>query len=350
MGFYLPFLSPKKRIGLTIDDDGLRYIETSHTKDEIKIHQIGMIPLDRGIIAGGKVIDQQALELQLTLAKKDLRLGGNKVSLAVPSSFVVIRMLSLPPLPEKEIRSLIEVELESSIHLPFSRPYFDYYKLPPGSYTPVRQGLSSAEEKMSEEREDNYLVIAAPGDLIDQYVSMVKLLNLKTVSVDIEPLALYRILALSGVSLSQDFLIVQLGLHSINVGIFQADIPEFLRNIPLDLENYKIQADEKTLTSLELLQFLEQRNAFTSFAEDLARELERVINFYQFSLKNGAAKIDRLYLTGDFPDIEKMIKYLRERIPQLQVAQLPLEHVQHDLANQSVLQAYSVVLGLSLRG
>lgn len=349
MGFHLPFLPAKKRIGLTIDDDGLRYIETSHTKGEIQIHQIGMIPLDRGIMAAGKVVDQEALELQLSLAKKDLRLSGKKVSLAVPSSVVVIRMLSLPPLPEREIRSLIEVELESSIHLPFSRPYFDYYKLPQGIQIPAVRQTSSVEEA-PEELEDHYLVIAAPGDLIDQYVALLKLLNLDTVSVDIEPLALYRILALSGVSLSHDFLIVQLGLHSINVGIFQEDIPEFLRNIPLDLENYKIQADEKTLTSVELLQFLEQRNAFSSFAEDLARELERVINFYQFSLKNGVAKIERLYLTGDFPDIEKMVNYLRDRLPQLHIAQLPLEHIQHDPAHRPVLQAYSVALGLSLRG
>lgn len=339
----LPFLPSKKKVGVTIEEDRIRIVETSRNKGSIQIRRMSCIPLERGLIAGGKVVDEKALELQLSLAGQDLSLDRKKVSLAVPSSFVVIRKLSLPPLPQKEIRSLIEVELESSIHLPFSRPYFDYYKLassPPGP----------TEEEAEEGAEDQYVVIAAPGDLIDQYVSLLKWLHLKTEAVDIEPLALYRLLEHSGVAPSQDLLIVQLGLHSINVGIFHGEIPEFLRNIPLDLEHYQLDASGRILTSNELLAFLEQHNAFETFAEDFARELERVINFYQFSLKNGTARPDTMYLTGDFPDIDRMVGFLRERLPQLEIAPLPLGPIKHASASETELQAYSVALGLSLRG
>lgn len=344
----LPFFPSKKKIGLTIEENGIRIVETSQSAGMIQIHRMGMIPLERGLIDGGKVIDQEALELQLSLRTKELALGRKKVALAVPSSFVVIRKIALPSLSAKEVRSYIEIELESSIHLPFSRPYFDYFKLPKSGVPAIQPG--SNPEESAEGFDDQYLVIAAPGDLIDQYVSVLKRLNLTVTSVDIEPLALYRILADSGRKLSKDLIIVQLGLHSINVGIFQGDIPEFLRNIPLDLENFKINEEENILTSSELLQFLEQRNAFTTFAEDLARELERVINFYQFSLKNGGARLDEMYLTGDFPDIDKMVGFLRERLPQLRIAPLPLEHIQYESANETELQAFTVALGLSLRG
>ncbi|MFD2369069.1 type IV pilus biogenesis protein PilM [Brevibacillus sp. GCM10020057] len=343
----LPFLPSRKKVGVTIEEDRIRIVETSQNKGSIQIRRMSSIPLERGLIAGGKIMDEKALELQLSLAGQDLSLGRKKVSLAVPSSFVVIRKLSLPPLPPKEVRSLIEVELESSIHLPFSRPYFDYYKLP--------QSVASSpsdenEEAAGEGAEDSYVVIAAPGDLIDQYVSLLKWLQLKTESVDIEPLALYRFLERSGVALSENLLIVQFGMHSINVGIFHGEIPEFLRNISLDLDNYRMDVPGRVLSSKELLAFLEQHNAFETFAEDFARELERVINFYQFSLKNGTVRLDTMYLTGDFPDIDRMVGFLRERLPQLQIAPLPVGHIQHATASEAELQAYSVALGLSLRG
>ncbi len=335
MGF--PFLSAKK-MGISIEDEGIRYIEASKNKDGVRVHRAGMIPLDKGLIEGGKILNQEAVELQLALANKEHRIGGRKVSLAVPSSFVVIRKLQIPPLPDREVRGLIEVELESSIHLPFSRPYFDYHK------------LGTVETDPEEGPQDHYLVIAAPGDLIDQYVSLLKQIDLHTVAVDIEPLALYRVLAVGGTSLPQNFMLVQMGLHSINVGIFQQDIPEFMRNIPLDLGNYAAASDEKSLSTASLYRVLRERNAFVSFSDDLSRELERVINFYQFSLKNDGTRIETVYFTGDLPQMEEMLHVLRERLPQFHIHLLPLEHISRDPASQWELQAYTVALGLSLRG
>lgn len=348
MGVHLPFLPSKKRIGITIEDDGIRVVETSQNAGAVQVHQMGMIPLERGLLVGGKIMNQQALEQQLSVAKNQLLLSGNKVCLAVPSSFVVIRKIALPRVPDKEVRPLIEIELESSVHLPFSRPYFDYYKLPKNNVWALPNQFSA--EKLGSGEEEQYLVIAAPGELIDQYLSLLKVLRLEATSVDIEPLALHRLLTSGGMELSRNMLVVQLGVRSINVGIFEGDIPEFLRNIPLDLENYKNSADENEPSTKELLQFLERRSAFSNFAEELARELERVINFYQFSLKNGIVKLDTMYLTGDFPDLDKMVRFLRERLPQLKIAPLPLEHIEHVGANQAMLQAFSVALGLSLRG
>ncbi|MGN7470667.1 type IV pilus biogenesis protein PilM [Brevibacillus sp. SAFN-007a] len=333
---------------MTIEDDGIRIVETSQSAGAVQIHQMGMIPLERGLLVGGKIMDQQALEQQLSAAKNQLLVSGNKVCLAVPSSFVVIRKIALPRVPEKEVRPLIEIELESSVHLPFSRPYFDYYKLPKNNVWALPSRFSA--EKLGAGEEEQYLVIAAPGDVIDQYLSLLKLLRLEATSVDIEPLALYRLLSSSGMELSRNLLVVQLGLRSINVGIFEGDIPEFLRSIPLDLEHYKNSADENGLSTKELLSFLEHRSAFSAFAEEWVRELERVINFYQFSLKNGTVKLDTMYLTGDFPDLDRMVRYLRERLPQLKIAPLPLERMEHVGANQAKLQAFSVALGLSLRG
>lgn len=333
----LLFFSTRK-IGISIDDEGIRYMETSRSKDGIRIHQAGMVKLDKGLIHGGKILDQDAAELQVALASKELPIRKRKVTFAVPSSYVVIRKLMLPPLPAREIRALIEVELESSVHLPFSRPYFDFHKL--------ETDLTDPEAGP----QDHYLVIAAPGDMIDQYVSLLRAMHLEPAAADIEPLALGRVLASGGMNLPQTYMLVQMGLHSINVGISQQEVPQFVRNIPLDLANYDIRPDEKALSSAQLYTYLQERNTLRAFSEDLSRELERVINFYQFSLKNDGSRIETIFITGDFPDLNEILRFLQERMPQIHVQLLPLAHIHHDPDLSAELHAYSVALGLSLRG
>ncbi len=349
MNLRLPFTRKKTHVGVSIEDQGIRYTEARNHSSGIQLLQTGIVQIDNGLIQSGKVINQEALELQLALAKKDLRLKGKKAVLAVPSTFVVIRKITLPKLSPKEIRPLLEIELETTVHLPFSRPYFDYYWL--REIAPTKANHELAEFVEAEDGpKDEYLIIAAPGDVIDQYVKLLKLLDLAVVAVEIEPLALYRLLEASHDPLADNFMIVQLGLHSVNVSIFQKEIPEFLRNIPIDLTNYQISMSDKELKTEELYRQLDSSGMYESFVNDLIRELDRVINFYQFSMKNDGTRLEKIYITGDFPDMEKFLALLGSRLVNLEVNLLPIHHLTYTDERQEKLQAYTVAAGLSLRG
>ncbi|MFT9849861.1 type IV pilus biogenesis protein PilM [Aneurinibacillus sp. REN35] len=329
-----PSFGPKNKsgyVGMTITDEGLRYAEARATASRIQVRQAGFIELEAGIVRGGKLIDEKKAVEQLEVGMRNTKLKRKKIVLSVPTSLVIIRKVSLPKLPMKEIRPLLEVELESTVHLPFSRPYFDFYKLE------EEVKAEPVEEGGEEEWMDQYLVIAAPGDLIDQYTYIFSELKLRLEAVDIEPLALYRVLSSYHFEEEEGCtMYMQANNHTVNVSFFKEGIPEFVRNIPLDLAVHK--------------QKLEEEGMAESFAVELFREVERVINFYQFTMKNDGTRVEKLYVTGEFPYQEPLIPFIRERLVNVEVLSLPVGHIVHPFAEETEVQAYTVPIGLSMKG
>jgi type IV pilus assembly protein PilM len=351
MKLTIPFRRKSALVGITIDDTEIRFSEVRDLGGSLTMQHAARVPVETGCIEGGKIVNMEAVELQLVLAAKEMRLKKRKAVLAVPSSFVVIRKVNLPRVETHEVRSLLEIELETTVHLPFTRPYFDFVKMEKKEQSSKSQKNDVTDHAGGLEfEEDTYLVIAAPGDLIDQYVTLLKTIDIEVIAVDIEPLALYRLLSAVQPELKKNIMFVQLGLHSVNVSIFQGDQPEFLRNVPLDLTNYEITVEERSHTSSDILRYMDNRGMLSSFSNDLVRELERVISFYQFSLKNDGTRIETLFLTGQFPSMERMHALLRDRLSNLEVVMFPVQHISHAIADQAELHAYTAAMGLSLRG
>ncbi|KIV52940.1 hypothetical protein AM501_29800 [Aneurinibacillus migulanus] len=335
----MPFLKRKKSgyIGITLEDIGLRYAEVRHSLYSIEVKQAGLIEIESGLVERGKIIDEGPLEIRLADGSKREELKGKRAVISIPSSSLFIRKLLIPPVPEKEVRMLLEVELETTVHVPFARPYFDYYK------------LGSIVENEDEEPQDQYLVVAAPGDLIDQYMDLFDFLQIELVAAEIEPLALYRMLENYAEVTEEDFMIVQLGMHSVNVSFFKGEIPEFVRNIPIDLTSYNISLNERNLQSASLFQYMKDRGVFEGFARDLMRELERVLTFYEFTIKNDGTRVQKIYLTGDFPNTERMMEILQQNVEHAEVTRFPTEYINHSWSNPDEVHAYTVPVGLSMR-
>ncbi|USG64667.1 pilus assembly protein PilM [Brevibacillus ruminantium] len=341
MKLRIPFIQNPVRVGIAVEEDGLRYTEARPTENGVEIRQAGLIPLEAGSIENGRITDMEQAKLQLTLAKKELRLTKKKAILSIPTSTVVIRKTNQPKLSPDDIRSLLEIELGTTIHLPFSRPYFDFHKIGEVPSGPDIDELREFAVGENPSPEDEYLVIAAPGDVIDQYLELLKVLDIEVTAVDIEPLALYRLLRASGVAHKTDFMFLQLGEHSVNVSIFQSDIPEFLRNIPIQMAPIPAsaeKAEEESMIGLE------------SFVNDLVREVDRVINFYQFSMKNDGTRIQTIYLTGEADHLEKIVQLLQRRLTSFEIVPLPVHHMQWPQLSRIDAQAFTAAAGLTLRG
>ncbi|CAM5795955.1 MULTISPECIES: type IV pilus biogenesis protein PilM [Brevibacillus] len=342
MKLRIPFMTNPVRIGIAVEEDGLRFTEARRTDTGVEIRQAGLIPLEEGTFENGRITDIERVKIQLTLAKKELRLSKKKAVLSVPTSTVVIRKTIQPKLTTDDIRSLLEIELGTTIHLPFARPYFDFHKIrevPPSLEMDELGEYSLAEEPQPE---DEYLVIAAPGDLIDQYIELLKVLDIEVTAVDIEPLALYRLLEESGEVHKTDFMFLQLGRHSVNVSIFQSDIPEFLRNIPIHLAHYEQASASGGTDGAAAVHAL--------FVADLVREVDRVINFYQFSMKNDGTRIQTIYVTGEDDDLEHTIQLLKNRMTSFEIVPLPIHHIRLQHTQPLNVQAFTAAAGLTLRG
>jgi Tfp pilus assembly PilM family ATPase len=95
---------------------------------------------------------------------------------------------------------------------------------------------------------------------------------------------------------------------------------------------------------------MKDRGVFEGFARDLMRELERVLTFYEFNMTNDGTRVQKIYLTGDFPNMEEMMEILQQNVEHAEVTKFPIEYINHSWSNQDEVHAYMVPVGLSMRG
>ncbi|BAU26990.1 Tfp pilus assembly PilM family ATPase [Aneurinibacillus soli] len=331
----LPFFrQPTGSVGMLLTDTGLRYAEVRTTGDRVQVKQAGLIELESGCVEGGRIVDMEKTIARLSAGLRHTRLKHKRVSVSVPTSMVIVRTVPLPKVPAREVRPLLEMELSSTVHLPFTNPYFDYYKLP----DEVIEERENEEGQTETIRLDNYLIVAAPGGIIEEYTGLFDRLDLSLHAIDIEPLALHRLLMRAGVDNESCMMYMQFGTDVINVSFFQEGVPEFIRSIPLTLSNYQSVAGAHIPEGLE------------AFAIEATREVERVLNFYQFTIKNDGTRVRTIRITGTFAGAEKVIEVMRGVLSGIDISLFPADHIIHPFFEDRDIQDYTIPIGLSMKG
>ncbi|MET3290420.1 UNVERIFIED_CONTAM: type IV pilus assembly protein PilM [Brevibacillus sp. OAP136] len=293
--------------------------------DSTYVRKQGIVPINPDIIDNHGVRDREWLAFELEKKVKEWHLRGKEAILSVPLSNVIIRRLSIPKVHDKEIRDLVEVEIENSLHLPFQNPVFDFVKIQNHLFLPKKdeqeKNSESAtgyelEAELELQREQiQLMVIAAPEDTVQSYVETVRKAGLKPIAVDIEPLALYR-------TLDQEFpeiagngiLMINITLAGAEVAIFSAGYPEFVRSVELSVPFFNAQRSRSSLEmARQAIGLMERENRLESYVNDLNSEMTRIMNFYQYSMNDGKQKVEQIYVTGDFGDMPKLAEKLRSR-------------------------------------
>ncbi len=309
-----PARKTKWRLGLQFLPYAMRLVEV-RVGSAIRVRRHATVPIEHGMIQNHRLHNLEWVSFELEKIVRDWRCKGREVVLSVPLPIVVMRRTPIPLVPDKEIRDLLEVEMENTLHLPFADPVFDYVKLAPEQLSPGE--AAAAQETGETPREQlHVLVVAAPRDAVEGYVDAARLAGLKPVAVDIEPLALYR--ALEGelpTVKGPGVLLLHITLTGVDAAIFSGGIPEFMRYIPLPVPFHdETRPQESIGLSRQGVTLLEQQGQFSGYANDLFAEVNRIMSFYQYSMNEGRKKIEQICVSGEFGDIGKVALYLQERL------------------------------------
>ncbi len=337
-------------LGLQILPYAMRMVEV-RGKDSIVVRRHELMPIPYGSIENSRVRDQERVSFELEKKVNEWRCKGREVVLSIPLSTVVIRKLHIPLVPDKEIRALVDIEIENSLHLPFTDPVFDYVKLPAELSIPSEQSLAAADERAADGAGNmlHLLVVAASGSTVRSYVDTARRAGLKPIAVDIEPLAVYRALASEWPLLGEaGVLLVQINLAGVDVAIFTAGFPEFVRSFSMPVPFYN---EHQPMESLELakqaISHMEQHGQVNGYLGDLLAEVTRIMNFYQYTLNEGRNKVERVFLTGEFGDMAKLAEIIRDRLS-VPVFTPEYRHMSH--ASEPFLPAAcEVAVGLGIK-
>jgi type IV pilus assembly protein PilM len=375
-------------LGIEISDSTIKMSKVLlRDKKELLIQTCLSEELPPHVMEEGRI--KEPLRLIQTLQTMMARLDSKPkyVHLVFPSQLVMVRFLKLPDIPEKDLAKLVDFEIKHNIHLPFENPLYDFVKMngtahkkrkalkklkkepeaPTGkdSFLEAAAGredlgggkglfddFQEEEPKTDTALQCDVMLVAAPKEMMDQYLEVMDSAGIKLTSIEIKALSLFRLLqSTSLIDLSDTFLLVDLNESAGDLSIFHGEELKITRSIPL---NFAVKTDgtsEVEASADQLFaEFLDRDADFRNHCSDLAHELERLMNFYRYTLNNRNQEFAGAVISGDLKRMPEIVSYLTERLS------IPVHLFQPNVlfgqnsAFSDVFSMYAVTLGLALRG
>ena len=167
-------------LGIDVSASSIKLVElVPGAKAGMRLERYSIEPIERGAIVDGNIERPEAVADALTRA---IRRSGTKtklVAMALPSSAVIAKRITLPGgLPEEDYE--VQVESEASQYIPFS---IDEVNLD-------FQILGSGSQGDEDEDEDVEVLLAASRkEKVDDRVAIAEMAGLKPIVIDVEPYA-----------------------------------------------------------------------------------------------------------------------------------------------------------------
>lgn len=333
----------KQSLGIEVTDTHVKICEAAwYAKNRLRIQQFACMELPTGAVEGGKVNDWTSLGETIKNIGASTKFGTKVVHFAVPIQMVMVRSIKLPDIGYSELRKLVQFEITHNFSLSFEDPYYDFVKLPRSN---IKDDNGAGEKRPL----CDVLVVAAPSQLLRQYRDLFESLGLIPASFEIAPFALQRLAENSGKAEQNVQMLVHVNERLSEMTIMSEGSIKITRHVEVDFKSTMDQ--EKDSQNDWLTSFASPEQTFLNGVQDLVAELERFINFYNYTLNNGQLALDQIWLTGGLPEMAKLQEQMTVSMSRhIQFIEWPSLEIAETLKSGWNLQAYAVALGLSMKG
>ncbi|MEK8128604.1 pilus assembly protein PilM [Paenibacillus filicis] len=344
-------------------------------------------PLPVDAVQDGKIMRPHELVRTLQTAKARLKKRTSRANISLPSQNVMVRFMKFPDIPVKELRQVIDFEIKHNIHLPFEDPVYDFVKLnghhnqrssvrlmkrnPPNiqQSAAIKEAAASSESLFGGKNSDPFadldqtadvvheelcdvMLVAVPRPMVEQYVDLFKQAGIKIASIEIKAMSLFRCLQSIDAQLKGTYLLIDINDTICDVNVFSDGQLKISRNVQVAFQE-KEQAKEEHDDPFSWLSGADSHgdSGFTNACSELAHELERLINFYKYTLNNRNEEFGALFIAGDVSRLDEISEYLQNRLS-LKVTSLQASvSWDKELRAKTVAsEAFATTIGLALRG
>lgn len=328
MGFFR-FKPQSKQISMILHDHVIRMVELSHSTMEIRSYRERFLP--EGIIRDGKVIERDTLSVILEECVEEWGIKGKRVVFQVPDTYLVLRNEKIPlTVADDDIKGYLYLEIGTSIMLPFKDPVFDYELI----------GQKSEHKEI--------LLFAAPEEIVNDLSSLLESVSLHPEAADVTALSLYRLYYHTDqIDSQKPTLLIHCGIRAINVSVFYQHKPAFIRQVMMDAPQSNWDVVQTTRSS-STMKWIGDREEMIEMVDDSVTEIERVISFYHYSMNKSGQTIQRVFLSGDFPELPLLKKRLESTV-EVAVQHAETNAIKDEEGNLLPLPYYGAY-GLSLKG
>jgi type IV pilus assembly protein PilM len=304
------------RVGVDVGSTGVRAAELVVGSDPPSLVRAAQVPLSPGAVVGGEVKEPDAV----TEAIRELwRRGGfrsKEVTMGVGNQRVVVREVTVPSIPAKELRQSLPFQVGELIPIPVEDAVLDY---------DVLEELDQEEGRMV-----RLLVVAAQREMVNTLVQTAVNARLQPVGVDLVPFALVRSVGTTdGLGLEESDAggeaVVDVGADVTNICVHERGVAKFVRILPsggqdvtramatsLGIPEDQAEAIKRGTPQDGAPPPETARQVLDSRASVLVDEIRSSFDFYQ--AQSPGARVSRVLVTGGSSKLPGLLEMIGERV------------------------------------
>jgi type IV pilus assembly protein PilM len=306
----------KGRIGLDIGSTAVRAAEVVNGSDRASLVRAAQVPLPAGAVQSGEIRDVETV----AQAVRELWARGgfksHEATMGVGNQRVVVREVTVPALPPKELKQSLPYQVQDQIPIPMDDAVLDY---------DVLEELEQDGARMV-----RLLIVAAHRDMVNQLVDSAVRAKVEPVGVDLVPFALMRSVGHDdGLGLEESDLggeaVVDVGADITNICVHERGVARFVRILPSGGRDVTVAMatalgiSEDDAEALKRGQPVhgappaqEVEGIRRTRVANLVDEIRSSLDFYR--AQTPGAEVSRVLVTGGGSKLPGLVELLDERV------------------------------------
>lgn len=296
--------------GFDIGRSSIKLMQVDKTKRGTLVRGYGTISFDPLAIRKGVVVDPETI----IIAAKSLidtqmvgKLSTKYVAVSLPNAYSFNRVLELPKMDKKDLKSAIELEAGQSIPLPLDDLYFDYE---------VTKELTAETQEVQLE--------ACPRTIIDSYMGIFEALGLEVAVVESNIAAVTR-MVVHAEAHDVTTLIVDFGSSACDLSIYDGDTIRITSTIDCSgdaitrLIANKLGTTEQQAHSIKTRYGIEVSKKQSAILDavgpelnKLTNEIRKVIRYFSERTNNQSA-IGQIIVLGGGANLPGLSSYITDK-------------------------------------
>jgi len=303
------------RIGLDVGSTAVRAAEVS-AGDPPALLRAAQMPLPEGAVESGEVRNPAAVSQAIRDLWQRGEIKSKQVTMGVANQRVVVREVTVPALPPKELRQSLPFQVQDLIPIPVDDAVLDF---------DVLDELEQEGAKML-----RLLVVAAQREMLNKLVECAQDAKLDPVGIDLVPFALIRAVGRDdGLGLDEaeagGEAIVDIGADVTNICVHERGVARFVRILPsagrdvttavagqLGITDEEAEAMKRGEPAEGSPVAPEGETIVRNRVSNLVDEIRSSLDFYR--AQTPGADVTRVLVTGGGSKMPGLLELLRERV------------------------------------
>jgi type IV pilus assembly protein PilM len=347
--------TPKRQlVGLDIGSSGIKLVQLKESRGRYILQKFGFKPLEPEVIVDGTVMDEGRVVSAIKELFEETNIKVTQVAVSISGHAVIIKKISLPPMPDEELEGQVRLAAEQYIPFDINEVNIDFSVLPSSEAAGDTQG------------EMSIILVAAKKDKINELTELVKGAGLLPIVMDVDAFAIENMHAINyPVSQEDTTALVNIGASVMNINIVRGGTSLFTRDIPIGGNRYTEAIQREVGMSYEEAEETKkgERSAGSNQAAvttvvdsvnaEVASEIARTIDYFKSTMSD--AEVQHVLLCGGGAQIKGLVTQLRDRMQAVVEVANPFSEIdtsgsdfdQNTLSELAPLAAVGV--GLALR-